>query len=398
MACRADSGSITPCPAQCLHLKPAGALCPRANQGRAGRALRRDSTKIIASGIAALLLWGSFVAVRWVREGGPETFVVAGRLFVTRTDIPVVPGHGYDGQFFFRLALDPFTGERTAHGITLDVPAYRAQRVLYPALAWALSGGGRPGLVPWMLLGLNLAAVAAVGALGAAWALGERKPAWHGAIIAAWPGFAASIGRDTPEPMAVAFLLAALIAIRARRPVPATIALCCAVLTRETTLVLIAGLAFVAVIRKPATRWWVWIWPTVVFTAWQAALGVRWDGQIPLIERSTTSAPLAAPISWLVRHFARGEWLRGTLTATVLATLAVLVVAALRGRPPMYLLVAFLASAILLATRDHFIWMFVDGSVRVSAEATALGLTAALAGRNPNTPIYVSENRPKEIA
>src|SRR5262245_13469598 len=47
---------------------------------------------------------------------------------------------GFDGQFYYAIARNPWVWRPTV----LDVPAYRHVRVLYPALAWALSGGGNP--------------------------------------------------------------------------------------------------------------------------------------------------------------------------------------------------------------------------------------------------------------
>src|SRR5437588_9577196 len=47
----------------------------------------------------------------------------------------VDPGPGYDGQYFYRLALDPLTDRRTDFGIILDDAAYRQQRILYRAAA-----------------------------------------------------------------------------------------------------------------------------------------------------------------------------------------------------------------------------------------------------------------------
>ena len=43
---------------------------------------------------------------------------------------------GYDGAFVYRLALDPFTEQPVAHGITLDNPSYRQQRIVLPLVAW----------------------------------------------------------------------------------------------------------------------------------------------------------------------------------------------------------------------------------------------------------------------
>jgi hypothetical protein len=49
--------------------------------------------------------------------------------------LTVMPGSGgYEGVIFYRLALNPFTREATAHGITIDNSSYRQQRVGYPLL------------------------------------------------------------------------------------------------------------------------------------------------------------------------------------------------------------------------------------------------------------------------
>ena len=52
---------------------------------------------------------------------------------------------GFDGQFYYAIARNPWTWHRAE----LDVPAYRHVRLLYPALAWALSGGGNPYRLFW---------------------------------------------------------------------------------------------------------------------------------------------------------------------------------------------------------------------------------------------------------
>ncbi len=66
-------------------------------------------------------------------------FIVAGSPTCDFSKIPIpvldYKTGGYDGQYYFRLALDPLASQQTAFGITLDHPAYRQQRILYPALA-----------------------------------------------------------------------------------------------------------------------------------------------------------------------------------------------------------------------------------------------------------------------
>src|SRR6476646_4375370 len=64
------------------------------------------------------------------------------------------PRTGYDGQFFYFMALDP------RHSPSyMDEPTYRYSRVVYPFLVRAVTLG-RPAAIPWGLLLVNLAAVA----------------------------------------------------------------------------------------------------------------------------------------------------------------------------------------------------------------------------------------------
>lgn len=62
---------------------------------------------------------------------------------------------GYDGQWYHAIAVDP----AGAHS-RLDMPNYRYQRIVYPMLARLLALG-KPEIIPWTMLLLNL--------LGAAW-------------------------------------------------------------------------------------------------------------------------------------------------------------------------------------------------------------------------------------
>ena len=127
--------------------------------------------------------------------GGPASFVVAGDRFVripaAPAGLPVTHGPGYDGQFFYRLSLRPWTQERTEFGITLDEPAYRQQRIVYPLVSFVVARGG-PAVTAWALVGWNLAAAAALGWLGAALARRRGRHALWGLAVAAYPGFVLS--------------------------------------------------------------------------------------------------------------------------------------------------------------------------------------------------------------
>ncbi len=88
-----------------------------------------------------LVVLGLYLVFFWVRladlKGDISRFVVAGDLITREAEAPVnlfvLPESvGYDGQYYYRFAIEPFTTERLGYGVRLDSPAYRQQRILYP--------------------------------------------------------------------------------------------------------------------------------------------------------------------------------------------------------------------------------------------------------------------------
>jgi hypothetical protein len=208
--------------------------------------------------LVALALVTGFVLVRLALAASLGGFAVAGAQFVdparTPDALPVTAqSGGYDGQFVYRLALAPWTDDVTAYGITLDNPAYRQQRIATPLLAWAV--GLLPGvstLLALLLVNVAALAVAALYAGRLAAAFG-RHPLW-GLVLALPAGMPISLGRHLTEPVAWAAVLAGLWYARQRRWAPCAAALTVAVLGRETSLVVVAGLAAAELWRLLAPR------------------------------------------------------------------------------------------------------------------------------------------------
>jgi hypothetical protein len=106
------------------------------------------------------------------------------------------PAHGFDGQFYYIVAQDPWR----RHGEFIDCPVVRHARILYPALAWLVSGGD-PERLLWALPGINLAAFAGLGLLGAVTASHFGRSPWWGVLLT----FALNVGvaglRDLTDPV-----------------------------------------------------------------------------------------------------------------------------------------------------------------------------------------------------
>lgn len=227
--------------------------------------------------------------------GNPASFVVAGDQFVrveaAPAGLPVTHGPGYDGQFFYRLALRPWTQTRTEFGITFDEPAYRQQRLVYPLLSFVVARGA-PAATAWALLGWNLAAAAALGWLGAALARRRTGHALWGLAFVAYPGFVLVLARDLADLLAAALLLAGILALDRQRPVLAAATLTLAGLTRESTLVVPLALAVLWTVAA------IWRRPTVAATPARAALTVDAASERPRVQVVTFAVPLGVILAW----------------------------------------------------------------------------------------------------
>jgi hypothetical protein len=159
-------------------------------QGRAP-AERRNASILVGAvgGLAAAVFTVGRLEV--FAHGNLSRFIGIGSTFVERKKLPtgieVGSGSGYDGQFYYRLALDPFDLHRSAYGITFD-NAYRLQRITYSFLAW-LASGGQHKYVPLSLVLINVVALAVLAGISAQLSQDCKRPATYGLLIAGYFGF-----------------------------------------------------------------------------------------------------------------------------------------------------------------------------------------------------------------
>lgn len=287
-----------------LRRHPSALHAPR---GRVVAGLAAGADRPVVSAAVAAVAGTVYVVARLlvVAKGDVSRFVMAGRDFVNPATAPaglhIFPGSGYDGQFYYRLALDPANLHRTAYGVTLDA-GFRIQRIGLSVLAW-LASGGQHGLVPDALVAVDLAALVVLAWLGAMIARDARRHACWGLLLAGYWGFLFSIGRDLPEVVASCFLVAGLLALRRSRPVLAGLAFACAVLTLETTLDVVIAVALVAIVqiarrrRRPGVADVAWILPALAFVGWQLT-GWAVTGKLPM--RADTGDNLGVPVVHMV--------------------------------------------------------------------------------------------------
>src|ERR1700712_446482 len=92
--------------------------------------------------------------------------------------------NGYDGQFYAQIALDPLLRNPELVRV-IDAPAYRARRILTPAIA-ALAGGGNPWWTLQAFALLNVASWIALAWVLRTWITGndwESFARWTGCMF-----------------------------------------------------------------------------------------------------------------------------------------------------------------------------------------------------------------------
>ena len=176
------------------------------------------------------LVAGAYVLWRLALAGGePIALFEIGERY---SNGGTVGTEGYDGQFFYFIALDP---EPSRVAAKLDVPAYRYQRILYPLLARALALGTASG-VPWAMLGIGLASLWA-GTYSVSELLANRGLSqWYGLSFGLWVGFVAPVGTGLSEPLAYGLVAAAFVLLAQERKPLAAVLLGLAAFAKETTL------------------------------------------------------------------------------------------------------------------------------------------------------------------
>ena len=265
--------------------------------------------------VAGLVLLGPWLQTLDRQGGSLSGFVVFGEDFRSSIDPPqgarVVGGPGYDGQYFWKMAVDPWLGDATVDALEAADDEYRAQRILYPTLAWALAAGS-DDLVPAVLQLVDWLAVAALVALFAVVAKRHGRSPWWGVALGLTPGMYLGLVRDLSDPLAVALLVAAVVAlVEFERPGLAAAAGAAAVLTRESMLLLAIAVVVVLVARRlplpPSLRpaalpRGAWIVPAViavVFGAWQLYARTR-VGTLPMF--ATAEGQFRAPFAFIAEQ------------------------------------------------------------------------------------------------
>jgi hypothetical protein len=329
----------------------------------------------------------AFVTLRWQHAAGHQLsqFVLAGSNFANRSRVPrglyVRKGAGYDGQFYYRLALNPFNMARTSYGIRFDSMS-RVERIGYPFIAWLLSAGDH-ALVPLALVVANVLAAAVLGLAGGLVARSAGRHALWGLVFPLYWGYLWTLGRDLSELTTAALVVLALAALLRQRPLWAGLAFLGAILSKETAVLVVGTLALTTIwirwrglqpggrslnpvegthavrvaLRRSDLAFAI---PAVGFVAWQSVL-LAVTGKLPIFESGgeNLSAPFVGLFHGVVHYLTALPSVASFIWLGELGVMAILAVSAgwVRRHAPVELQVTWGISVFLGLCAAPGIWL-----------------------------------------
>jgi hypothetical protein len=334
-----------------------------------------------------------FILLRLAAAGNdPSIFILAGDKFVNSEQAPedlkvlTVWPDGYDGQFFYRLALDPFTTKVTDFGIRLDNPTARQDRIVYPTLVWLLSLG-RADLVPWLLIAVNYVALCVIGWIGSTLAQSMGRHAGWGMVFPLYPGFLFTLACDTAEILEVVLVLTSLWLLLRQRPGLATVALTLAVLTKSPALLVAVGAMLIYLRERwkrtgvSTIKWYYFVVPGAVFICWQVFLLSRWQ-QVPVLAASFDLGwPLADFLSYVVSALKVSAPFRTQAIAEMIFVVMMIIapLSLLRSaQAPLHIKVTWVLYGLLATLYTTMIWVTDTGFFRALADFYLFGMWIVL--------------------
>ena len=255
-----------------------------------------------------------------LNDADPKVFVELGTCFSQCAgedgeNCPADTTEGYDGQFTYYLARDFETAPPC-----LDVPAYRAQRILLPLLGFVLSVG-QDALIPWVLVAVNLAALVIATALLESLFIAENASRWYVLTYGLFAGVVMAVRLSTNEPLAYGLVIAGIWLAQRERHRDAVLLFALAALAKETTGVFVAGyVLYLALHQRWSAAIRLALSVGLLFGAWQLYL-YDWLGDFGIGSGGAKGTPFEIiPFGGVFKI-----WTEGSLAAFLLLGLLLVV-------------------------------------------------------------------------
>lgn len=268
-----------------------------------------------------------------------------------------------DGQGFVAFARDPTLSHPEVF-VVRGEGAYRADRPMQGYLGWALSFGQKnwaeEGLIAATVLGCGMA----VASCGELLRRRGRNP-WLGLLLLLLPGSIAGIRQFSPEVIGFGFVCLGLITADDNRDWLSILFLSLAGLCRETYLIVPALLIF-----PKGRRFAV---PILAWLAWALIVWSRFGTFGPTANVAGAKV-LGLPFVGLIRAIPRLHF--APVTALVMATIPILVLACVRERRKDPFTAYVVAYGLLAIFLRYYSWLWWPSFSRPLLPLTALALIA----------------------
>ena len=182
-------------------------------------------------------------SLRWYHHGRDiSIFILAGDEKVDKNlhpfDIKILErSTGYDGQYFYQLALDPFSTDENGYGIKSQYDI-RKQRIFYPFVVF-IASLGNPEMVPYMMVMINLIAFFVSFYFIQKLLTYYNSSPNHVILWALFTGPYIALSRNLAEAVAICLVIMAMYSWSNRRKTSFIIVMTLALFTRDDTLIVL---------------------------------------------------------------------------------------------------------------------------------------------------------------
>ena len=180
----------------------------------------------------------------------------------------------HDGKYFFAQANDPWYLHPEQHAVVLDAPVYRAQRMLFPAIAGGF-GVFPAGLILWSMLLTNVFALGLGALFASRLAVASGLSPWLGLWVPLNVGLLLDVDLGTAGALAYMFSLAALLALNKERRWLSGLLFASAALTRETMVLFALGVIALRWIQRRDVAWRSLVPSVVAMGVWNVYIRVQ---------------------------------------------------------------------------------------------------------------------------
>ena len=184
----------------------------------------------------------------------PSYFILAGAENIEESQLAdpsiyLFDHQGYDGQYFYRYAINPWSIRQDEYGIHVDSPNYRKQRIIYPLIVWSLALGNVKA-IPWIMILVNMMGLFWIVVMGSKILQLWKLPKGYAFLPLLFSGLIFALSRNLSEVVEGAFLVTAIYFGVQRKMGWYAFFASITVLSKETSLLLFGAYSILLLVER----------------------------------------------------------------------------------------------------------------------------------------------------